>query len=372
MHSDPRGPMAARSGPSPLPRALRYVGRYKALTISAYASLTLASAAMLVGPFLTRQIIEQGIQAGDETVVTSLALVMVLAAAVGGVFTFLQGYLSESLSQGIAFDLRNALYEKIQRLSFSYHDRSSTGQLMTRATSDVDRLRMFLGQGFLTAINSVLLLAGITAIMFALNWRLALVMVPILPLGFGAFSLFSRRARPLFMLIQQRLDAFNVVLQENVAGYRVVKAFVRVEHERRRFSVANTGLMAAHIDVSRTMAFMFPATFLIANLGQVAILGFGGALAIQGSLGVGELVAFTSYLMLAFMPLAQLGFIIAMMSQASASGTRIFEILDAASDVGDAPGAVPLPPVEGRVEFRGVSFRYAGSDAPVLRTFPFR
>lgn len=371
MHmGGPSGPIP-RGGPSSLPRALRYLGKYRKLTLAAYASLTLSSFTMLVTPFITRLIIEQGIQAGNETVIVQLAVFMVVAAIIGGVFSFLQGYLSETLSQSIAFDLRNSLYAKVQRLSFSYHDQSSTGQLLTRATSDVDRLRMFMGQGVLSAVNAMILLVGITAIMFSLNYRLAMVMIPILPLGFGAFATFGRLARPLFTRIQQRLDTFNSVLQENVAGYRVVKAFVRADLERRRFTAANTALMEANIAVSRTMSFMFPATFLIAGLGQVAITGFGGALVIQQSLGVGELVAFTSYLLLAFMPLGQLGFIITMMSQASASGTRIFEILDASSEVVEAPSATLLPPVSGKVEFRHVGFRYFGNSEPVLADVSF-
>jgi ATP-binding cassette subfamily B multidrug efflux pump len=233
-------------------------------------------------------------------------------------------------------------------------------------------MRMFLGQGFLTAVNAVLLLAGITMVMVALNWRLSLVMVPILPIAFVVFFTFMRVARPLFTTVQAKLGAFNAVLQENVAGFRVVKAFVRADFEQRRYRAANTELLQASLKVNRTMSFLFPATFMIAGLGQVAIVALGGSFVIQGTLDLGEMVAFTSYLMLAFMPIAQIGMILTMMSQASASGTRIFEILDAQNEVTDAPDAVTLPPIRGEVEFRRVGFHYFGGGEPVLQDVSFQ
>ena len=358
-------------GPNPLGRAIGYLGHYKKLAAVAYASLFLSSVASLTTPFLTRTVISQGIQAGNDTVITSLSLLMVVVAAIGGVFAFLQGYLAENVSQGVAFDLRNELYEKIQRLSFSYHDKSRTGQLMTRATSDVEQLRIFIGQGFLVMINSIVLLIGITIILFTLNWRLASISLPILPLAMVFFAVFGTLARPLFMLVQQKLGAFNTILQENVAGFRVVKAFVRTDQERRRFQAANDDLVNAALKVARTMSFMFPIMFLLSGLGQVAILGVGGNFAIQGTLGVGELVAFTSYLLLAFFPIGQMGMILTLTSSAMASAERIFEILDARSDVTDAPDAKPLPQIRGRVEFDHVTFRYFGGGEPVLNDVSF-
>ncbi len=370
--SHAHGREARPGGPNTLVRALGYLGRYRKLALAAYISLTISSFGALIVPYLTRAIIDQGISAKNEAVIVQVAMLMVATAAVVGLFSFLQGYLSEQVSQGIAFDLRNALYEKIQRLSFSYHDRASTGQLMTRATSDVERMRMFLGQGFLTAVNAVLLLVGITVVMVTLNWRMALVMVPILPIAFVVFFTFSKVARPLFMTVQAKLGAFNAILQENVAGFRVVKAFVRTDFERKRFRAANEELYQAGLDVNRTMSFLFPATFMIAGLGQVAIVALGGSYVIQGTLALGEMVAFTSYLMLAFMPIAQIGMILTMMSQASASGTRIFEILDAQNEVTDAPDALVLPAISGQVEFLKVGFRYFGGGEPVLQDVSFQ
>jgi ATP-binding cassette subfamily B multidrug efflux pump len=366
-----RPPSGKAARPNSLMRGIGYLNHYRKLAFFAYASLFLSTVASLINPFITRTIISNGIQADNDPLITTLAVLMVIVALIGGVFQFLQGYLAENVSQGVAFDLRNELYEKIQRLSFSYHDKARTGQLMTRATSDVEQVRVFLGQGFLVMINAVVLLIGITIILFALNWRLAAVTLPILPLALVFFALFGSLARPLFMTVQQKLGAFNTILQENVAGFRVVKAFVRTDQERRRFQAANDDLVNASLRVNRTMSFMFPVIFLISSLGQVAILGVGGNYVIQGTLGVGELVAFTSYLLLAFFPIGQMGMILTMMSSAMASADRIFEILDAKSDVTDAPDAQPLPPIRGRVEFNHVTFRYFGGGDPVLNDVSF-
>jgi len=358
-------------GPNSLVRGIGYLNHYRRLAFFAYASLFLSTVASLINPFITRTIISQGIQMGNDPLITTLALLMVVVAMVGGVFQFLQGFLAENVSQGVAFDLRNELYEKIQRLSFSYHDKSRTGQLMTRATSDVEQMRIFLGQGFLVMLNAVVLLIGITIILLTLNWRLAAVTLPILPLALVFFAVFGSLARPLFTIVQQKLGAFNTILQENVAGFRVVKAFVRADDERRRFQAANEDLVNSALKVNRTLSFMFPVIFLIASLGQVAILGVGGNYVIQGTLGVGELVAFTSYLLLAFFPIGQLGMILTMMSSAMASADRVFEILDAKSDVTDAPDAKPLPQIRGCVEFNHVTFRYFGGGDPVLDDVSF-
>ena len=219
--------------------------------------------------------------------IAQVAVLMVVTAAVVGVFSFLQGYLSEQVSQGIAFDLRNALYEKIQRLSFSYHDRASTGQLMTRLPATWNACGCSWARGF-TAVNAVLLLVGIALVMVALNWRMALVMVPILPIAFVVFFSFMRVARPLFMTVQAKLGAFNAVLQENVAGFRVVKAFVRADFEQKRFRAANMELLQASLKgQSHHVLPLLPATFMIAGLGQVAIVALGGSYVIQGTLALG-------------------------------------------------------------------------------------
>jgi len=211
-------------------------------------------------------------------------LTIVVFAIARGFFSFSQTYASQMLSQNIAFDLRNDIFAKIQRLSFSYHDRNRTGNLMIRATDDVERLRLFLGQGLLMALQSFLLLTGTLIILLATNLKLTLFILPILPIALVIFMLFGRMAQPLFREAQQRLGRVNTILQENLAGLQVVKAFAAEPAEDVRFKASIDHLLDQRMRISRTFSFLFPFIFLIANLGQAAILYFGGVEIINGSL----------------------------------------------------------------------------------------
>ncbi len=231
---------------------------------------------------------------------------------------------------------------------------------MIRATDDVERVRMFIAQGLIMAAQAFLLLAGALIILALTNWRLTLVVLPLLPMALVLFMYFGRVSQPLFRLVQIKLSALNTILQENMAGLKVVKAFTREPYEAQRFDSAATALMAQQLHVSRVFSFLFPLIFLIAQLGQAAVLYFGARQILGGTLNLGEYQKFSLYLVYVFFPLGQLGFIIALMSQASTSAGRIFEILDAQSDIVEKPGALALPAIRGRVEFRGC-------DLPLLR-----
>ncbi len=287
-------------------------------------------------------------------------------AVLRGVFAFLQAYWAERNSQAVAYDLRNDLYAKIQRLSFSYHDQNQTGQLMIRATDDVEKVRMFIGQGLLQLIGSIVLLTATLIILFSANAQLALATIWILPVALILFMVFGTISQPLFSKVQQRLSALNTILQENVAGIKVVKAFTREKSEQVKFNSAADALMAQQIVIARLFTFLMPLVFLIANLGQASVLYVGGKQIILGTLSLGEWQEFSMYLMYIFFPVAQLGFIITQFGQAAASATRVFEILDAKSDVTDKPGAIDLPQVAGNINFENVTFRYVGGGDPVL------
>jgi ATP-binding cassette, subfamily B, multidrug efflux pump len=298
-------------------------------------------------------------------------IAIVIFAVFRGLFAFLQSYWAERNSQSVAFDLRNDLFSKVQNLSFSYHDRNQTGQLMIRATDDVEKVRLFLGQGLLQLVGAIVLLTGTLIILFNTNARLTLVILPILPLAMIIFIIFGQVSRPLFAKVQIKLSAMNTVLQESLAGIKVIKAFVREVDETRRFNRTTSALMDQNISVSRTLSFLFPLVFLIANLGQAVVLYFGGRQIINGTLTIGEWQEFSLYLVYLFLPLAQFGFIITQLGQASASSGRIFEILDAKSDVASKPDASALPEVTGRVAFEDVTFRYFSSGTPVLANVSF-
>lgn len=352
-------------------RALGYLRHYWLLASGALLGLLISSATRLVIPRLTQTIIDGGIDAGRLDVVLRAAVGMVGLAIAGSAFSFLQGVLSARTAQGVAYDLRNQLYAKIQSLSFSYHDRAQTGQLLTRATSDVETVRMFVGMGFVRFISAILMMAGGIALLFVTDWQLALIVLILVPLTFGLFAFFAGKARPLFMQIQQRLADLNTVLQENLAGVRVVKAFAREPYEARRYAGANQNLFHLNLVVGRMFAIAIPLIFLIANLSLLAVYWVGGYQAIAGHLSVGRLVAFASYMMMAFFPMLMLGMIMAMVSRAGASAERVFEIFDARSEVVEKPGAVEFLPLRGEVAFEQVSFRYFSGGEPVLKDVSF-
>jgi ATP-binding cassette, subfamily B, multidrug efflux pump len=313
----------------------------------------------------------QGMRDSAPTAILVAASSIVLFALLRGVFAFLQTYWAEKNSQSVAFDLRNDLYAKLQNLSFSYHDRNSTGQLMIRATDDVEKVRIFIGQGLLQLVGALLLLTGTLTILFTTNSRLALVALWILPVALVLFMIFGAVSRPLFARVQMRLSLLNTTLQENMAGIKVVQAFTREKSEQSKFERQADDLMNQQIFIVRLFTFLFPLTFLIANLGQASVLYAGGLQIIRGTLTIGQWQEFSLYLIYLFLPVAQFGFIIAQLGQASASAARIFEILDAENEVVNRPDAIPLPQVEGRVRFQEVTFRYFNSGEPVLKKVSF-
>ena len=396
-----RGPAGGGGSMKDLGLAIRYLGRYKTTTTLAYAALFISIGAQLVVPQLVQNVLdavtnsvfarqvlnlpetaraealealplsveeltEQAVSA-EGPIYWAMVFIVVFSLA-RGLFAFAQAFLAQKVSQDLAFDFRNELFEKIQRLSFSYHDRNRTGQLMIRATDDVEKLRMFIGQGMLLAVQSIVLLIGSLAVLAFTNLSLTLIILPVLPIALVLFMVFGSVAQSLFGEIQRRLSTLNDILQENLAGIRVVKAFVREREEQDRFADSAQKLMDQHIRVSKIFSFLFPFIFLISNLGQAAVVYFGGRQILFDTLTLGEWQKFSLYLIYVFFPVGQLGFIVAQMSQASASAKRIFEILNAENEVTDKPGAQPMPQVQGRVRFADVTFRYFNSTDPVLQS----
>lgn len=396
---------ADREGPSALRRAISYLGRQKRSALIAYGALFVATLAQLAVPELVQNMINtitEGymantilsldnpvarmgalastgntieelniIQANAEVWLTNIIALIVGFALMRGLFSFVQTYMAELTSQGVAYNMRNEIFSKIQRLSFSYYDQHQTGQLMIRATDDVERVRLFIAQGLILALQALLLLVATLVILFLTNWRLTLVVIPILPIALVLFMGFGMIAQPLFREVQKRLDALNTILQENVAGIKVVKAFTREKYEQERFNRSTDNLFDQQLRVSRVFSMLFPVIFLLAQVGQAAILYFAGDQILNGALELGQYQKFSLYLVYIFLPLGQLGFIISLMSQAAASADRIFEILDAKSDVEDAPNARKLNQIEGRVVFDNVAFRYFNSSDDVLKNVSF-
>jgi ATP-binding cassette subfamily B multidrug efflux pump len=354
-----------------LRRAIGYLGPYWLIAVGAVASLALVTAANLVTPLLIRYVIDDGITPGSASAILWGALGLVGVALVRGLFNFTQGYWSEKASQNVAFDVRNRLFDKIQSLSFSYHDRAQTGQLMTRLTSDVEMVRQFTGMGLFQFINALIMLFGSATLLLVMNWRLALIVLATIPFMLLLVGRFLMTIRPLFERVQARLGALNTILQENLAGVRVVKAFAREPFEASRFYDANQAYLKINLQTVRAFAANFPLIFFIFNLGTLGIVWVGGNMAISERLSLGELAAFIAYLNFMIFPIMMIGMLGAMVARAAASARRIFEILDAQSEVTDRPGAVPLPPIQGRVAFEDVTFRYLGGERDTLSGVSF-
>jgi ATP-binding cassette, subfamily B, multidrug efflux pump len=359
------------SGLGAVRRALGYLRSYKAEASGAFGALLLASAASLATPQLIRIAIDDGIAPRSLSIILFAVGGLGAAALLRGLFQFLQGYLAERASQGIAYDLRNDLFARIERLGFSYYDRVETGQLVTRLTSDVEQIRTFAGSGVVQLAAAAVMLVGTTALLISLNWRLAVVVLAIVPIIFVLLLRFVRRIGPLFRGVQQTLGQLNSVLQEDLAGMRVIRTFAREDYESARYRSVNDELLEKNLKTVRTFSNNFPFVFLLANLGTLAIVLFGGLQVIGGSLTIGELVAFNTYLGFLLFPILTIGFLAASISRAGASSHRVFEVLDAPLEVEDAPDAVALPPISCRVEFDSVSFRYPGDEREILHGISF-
>ncbi|HWI45209.1 MAG TPA: ABC transporter ATP-binding protein [Rubrobacter sp.] len=337
----------------------------------ALLSLLLVSGANLVTPLLIGRAIDEGIGPRRLGVIFVMVGWLVGLALARALFTFLQGYLAERASQGVAYDLRDALFERIERLSFSYYDRVQTGQLVTRLTSDVEQIRTFAGSGVVQLANAVVMLIGTTAVLLYLDWQLALVALAIVPIIAVLLVRFVGRIRPLFREVQQTLGMLNTVLQEDLLGVRVIRAFAREDYETARYTSVNDELLEKNLTTVRVFSNNFPFVFLFANLGTLAIIWFGGWQVIGGRLSVGDLVAFNTLLGFMLFPILTIGFLSASISRAGASSQRVFDVLDAPLDVKDAPDASTLLPLSCRVDFDNVSFRYPGSARDILAGVSF-
>lgn len=341
-------------------RCFGYVRPYWKTTVATYGAMVAITVLALATPQLIRWIVDDGVRNGNRTLLGWLVAALLALTFVKGLFTFLQGRWSEVVSQGVAYDLRNAIYEKLASLSFAYHDRTETGQLLSRAIQDVDRVRFLTGRAVLRLIESLVLALGTLAVLVWMNPILALLSMVALPLLIHRGYEFGRRLRPFSLAVQQQMAVLTTRLEQNLRGARVVKAFAQEDAEIERFAAENNRWFDLSVHAARLQAVNNPLMDLIANFGVVFIIWVGGLLVIRDQLTLGELVAFTTYLAQLTQPVRRVGMVIPAISMAATAGERIFEILDTPSTVADAPDAYPLPPVRGHVQFSDVGFAYFG------------
>ncbi len=341
-----------------LGRLLGYARRYWLALAAGVAAMGAGLVAALIVPYIIRVVIDRAIVGGDVRLLGWAASAVIGVSLIRGVFAFGERYAMEYLAQKVIYDLRNALYSHLQRLSFSFYDHAQTGQLMSRVTGDVETLRRFLGFGLMNLVSNGLTMLAVLAVLVSLHWRLTVLSLATLPFTVLAIARFSREIRPAYTAIQQQLAVITSRLQENLSGVRVVRAFAREEDEEARFHRENTAYLERTVAAARLWAFFFPLMNFITGAGTALVIWYGGREVILGRLSLGSLVAFNSFLLMLIMPLRMIGWIVNLSQRAQAAGQRIFEILDTEPDVRDLPGARPLPRVRGEVVFENVSFTY--------------
>lgn len=353
-------PLHTPGGGRILARCYGYLRPYARLTAGAYLILLAMTGLAIAVPQFIRWIVDRGIRGQDLAWLGDAVLALLGLTLLKGCLTFFQGRWVEISSQGVAYDLRGAVHRQLTALSFSYHDRAETGQLLSRAIQDVERIRFLTGRATLRLVEGTVLLLGTAVTLAMMNPRLALLALGAMPLILYRAYDFGRRYRPLSLAIQNQVAVLTTRLEQNLRGARVVKAFAQEEAEIARFEQENGRWFGLSTRALQLQVTNMPLIDLIANLSLVAIIWYGGTLVLQGRLTFGELVAFNAYLAQLVQPVRRIGQITPAVAQAIAAGERIFEILDAQSEVTESPTAVPLPPVTGHVRFEHVSFAYFG------------
>jgi ABC-type multidrug transport system fused ATPase/permease subunit len=266
---------------------------------------------------------------------------------------------------GVEFDMRNALYAHLVRMSFGFYDRHQTGQLMSRATVDLQSVRFFLGYGLIFFFQHILTIVGVTAVMFYLEWRLALVALAVTPLIVALAYRYSHVSHPVLRDVQQKMADVATVAEENIVGVHVVKAFAQETAEQQKFAARSEAVFDRSVEANRQRALYVPLLAFVPLLAQAAVLLVGGWMVVRNSITIGDFFRFNIFVTMLIMPLRMLGMWIGQSQRATASGERIFEVLDAPEEVSDAPDAVDLPPGPGHLRFENVSFGYH-PDRPVL------
>ncbi|MBC8448732.1 MAG: ABC transporter ATP-binding protein [Chloroflexi bacterium] len=341
-----------------LRRVLKFLEPYRRQAILSMLLLLGVVVADLVVPRLTQRIIDEGVAKQDMGMILTTSLLMLGAAVLSALFSVGNTVLSVRVAMSVSADLRSALVRQVQTFSFGNLDRIQTGQLLVRATSDVNQVQMIVQMALRILTRAPLWMLGSVVMLIATSRQLALLMLALLLVIGGIIGFFLVKGRPLFLSVQQKLDRLNQVMQENLAGVRVVKAFVRDRHENARFDQVNRDLTAENIRVMQLIATLIPTMMFLVNAGVVGVVWWGGRSAIIGDFTVGQIMASINYMSFSLFPMMMLGGMIGPISAADASAGRICEVLDSTPEVQERPDAQPLLKVAGRVAFEHVCFSY--------------
>ena len=354
-------------------RIIKIALRYKYRLSFAYLSTIGAIAAYIFLPKLFGDAIDsvaEPILAGDSEIHTATLYTCILAilglSVIRGAMSYFQTYLGETLSQYVSYDLRNSFYDHIQHQSFAFHDKHHTGNLMSRAITDVENIRMFINMGLVRAPYFIALFIIVAGTLISMNWKLGLLSASFMPIVAIYTSAIRLRMRALWLLVQEKMAELSIILQENFSGQRVVKAFASENHEADKFEIKNSEVADLFVEAEKlrasSMSFML-FTFMVA---MALILWYGGRQVMNGNMTPGELAAFVFYLQILALPVRMAGWVVNAYARAASAGERLFEILDAPSPVQEIENATTLKNLKGHIEFDNVSFAYDGGK-PVLR-----
>jgi len=299
-----------------------------------------------------------------------LMLEIVGLTVVVGLFSFIQRYTNTHFSEKVVYDIRNDVFVSLQTQSFAFYDKTHTGQLLSRVTTDMDRIRRFLGFALTFLMNSIILLVATLYTMFSINTMLTLFLLPIMPCIFATFYSFGKKIRPLFTRMREQYGSLTSVLHEAIAGIRVVRAFAQEGFERKKFASKNDRYFKTALASAKIRAFYIPLVGFLIGLGTIIIFWYGGFEVIMGTLTIGALVAFNAYLAMIVMPMRFFGMFVSGYHLTMAAGDRIFRVIDAEMEIKEKPDALTLPKLKGHVKFENVSFSYE-KRRPILKNVTF-
>ncbi|MDQ3468096.1 MAG: ABC transporter ATP-binding protein/permease [Chloroflexota bacterium] len=352
-------------------RILRYLLPYWRRVVLLYIALFASLGLQLTIPMVIARAIDDGIGERDSRFLIESALLIVGLTLLQGIFTFARSYLVQSAAERVAYDMRNELYAHLQRLTYAFYDQSQTGQLMSRATEDINNIRAMLVMAMRPLVLAVATLIAVTIILLRIDLLLAVVALSIMPFLIWYSVRFGVAIRPMFLKVQEQFGSMTSALQENVAGSRVVRAFAQEQAESDRFEAELEELFERNLRAARRWAFAFPLTLLLSGVGLAAVLWLGGYQVLTGAISVGTLVAFNRYLTLLNDPVRWLGLVVNRIARAIASGERIFGTLDTKPKIEDRPDAIELTKARGEVRFDDVSFAFAGTRRTALENVSF-
>ena len=339
-------------------RLLGFLRPYRWSLIVSIVLAAASQAATIALVRITQDVIDLAVRPRDEQMLRMLLGVIVAIGFVKALLLVGRRFISGRQALGVEYDMRNALYAHLLRLSFGFYDRHQTGQLMSRATVDLQAVRFFLGYGLIFFFQHVLTIVGVTAIMLWTDWRLALVALAITPLIIALAYRYSKVSHPVLRDVQQKMADVATVAEENIVGVHVVKSFAQEGQEQQKFERRSNAVFAQSVLANRQRSLYVPILSFVPLLAQAAILLVGGWMVLHDRLTVGEFFAFNLYVTMLIMPLRMLGMWIGQSQRATASGERIFQVLDEPEEIANRPGAKALPPGPGRIEFEHVSFGY--------------